>query len=136
MKYIIFSINDNTQEYLFIIKYVATDVVKILGELIKINNLCYIKGYEFDSFEIIEDPNYALNQEGIYIYEYTSYKNIFYRLDITLTADELKELRIKNKEIIEIMTKKNKQEILFIINQKGNNYELFQKMFDPSNTKK
>src|ERR1700761_8413993 len=98
MKYIIFSINDNTQEYLFIIKYVATDVVKILGELIKINNLCYIKGYEFDSFEIIEDPNYALNQEGIYIYEYTSYKNIFYRLDITLTADELKELRIKNKE--------------------------------------
>ena len=136
MKYIIFSINDNTQEYLFIIKYVATDVVKILGELIKINNLCYIKGYEFASFEIIEDPNYALNQEGIYIYEYTSYKNIFYRLDITLTADELKELRIKNKEIIEIMTKKNKQEILFIINQKGNNYELFQKMFDPSNTKK
>jgi hypothetical protein len=136
MKYIIFSINDNAQEYLFIIKYVATDVERILGELIKINNLCYIKGYEFDFFEIIEDPNYALNQEGIYIYEYTSYTNVFYRLDITLTAEELKDLRIKNKEIIDIMTKKNKQEILSIIHQKGNNYELFQKMFDPSNKKK
>lgn len=136
MKYIIFSINDNTQEYLFIIKYVTTDVVKILGELIKLNNLCYIKGYEFDFFEIIEDPNYALNKEGIYIHEYTSYTNVLHRLNIKLTAEELIDLRIKNKEIIDIMTKKNKQEILSIIHQKGGNYELFQTMFDPNKKKK
>lgn len=130
MKYIIFSIDTNIQEYLFILEYTKGENKKILGELIKLNNLCYIKDFKFDFFEIVEDPNYILNKEGIYIYKYNTFTDVVHRLNLKLTANEIIELKAKNKEIFNIMTKKSKSEILSIIHESGNNHELFKKMFD------
>ena len=130
MKYIIFSIDTNIQEYLFIIEYTKGESKKILGELIKLNNLCYIKNFEFDFFEIVEDPNYILNKEGIYIYKYNTFSDVAHRLNLKFTAEEILELKSKNKEIFNIMTKKTRSEILSIIYEEGNNHELFKKMFE------
>jgi hypothetical protein len=130
MNYIIFAIDTHIQEFLFIFEYTIGSNRLVLGELIKINNLCYIKGFDFDFFEIIEDPNYALNKEGIYIYKYNTFEDILHRLDIQLTLEEREELKIKNKEIFNIMTKKSKQEILSIIHEQGDNHELFKMMFE------
>jgi hypothetical protein len=130
MNYIIFAVDTHIQEFLFIFEYTIGSNRLVLGELIKINNLCYIKGFDFDFFEIIEDPNYALNKEGIYIYKYNTFEDILHRLDIQLTAEEIEELKIKNKEIFNIMTKKSKQEILLIIHEEGDNHELFKMMFE------
>jgi len=130
MKYIIFSIDTHIQEFLFILEYAKGENKTILGELIKLNNLCYIKDFDFDFFEIVEDPNYALNKEGIYIYKYNTFSDVLKRLDISLTKAEHAELKFKNKEIFNIMTKKSKGEILSIIHEKGNNHELFKKMFE------
>jgi len=102
----------------------------VLGELIKLNNLCYIKNFDFDFFEIIEDPNYALNKEGIYIYKYNTFTDVLHRLNLKLTSDEANELRLKNKEIFNIMTKKSKAEVLSIIYEQGDNHELFKSMFE------
>jgi hypothetical protein len=130
MKYIIFSIDNHIQEFLFIIEYSIGENKIILGELIKINNLCYIKEFDFDFFEIIEDPNYALNKEGIYIYKYNSFTDVLQRMNLTLNTVEAQDLRFKNKEIFDIMTKKSKSEILLIIHEKGDNHELFKQMFE------
>ena len=130
MSYIIFAIDTHIQEFLFIFEYSIGSNRLVLGELIKINNLCYIKGFGFDFFEIIEDPNYTLNKEGIYIYKYNTFDDILHRLDIQLTLEEIEELKIKNKEIFNIMTKKSKQEILSIIHEEGDNHELFKMMFE------
>jgi len=102
----------------------------VLGEMIKLNNLCYIKNFDFDFFEIIEDPNYALNKEGIYIYKYNTFSDVMHRLNLTLTVEEANELKLKNKEIFNIMTKKSKAEILSIIYEQGDNHELFKCMFE------
>ena len=130
MKLIILAIDNHVQEFLFIIKYSQEESRNILGELIKINNLCYIKEFDFEFFEIIEDPNYVLNKEGIYIYKYNTFTDVLQRMDLKLTSAELQELRIKNKEIFDIMTKKNKDEILSIIYEQGDNHALFKKMFE------
>lgn len=130
MKYIIFAIDNHTQEFLFIFEYVANDNQKVLGELIKLNNFCYIKEYDFDFFEIIEDPNYALNKEGIYIYRYDTFSDVLQRMDITLTKEEVRVLKIKNREIFDLLTKKNKNEILQIIQEHGFNYDILKKMFE------
>jgi len=130
MKFIILSIDNHIQEFLFIIEYNIGENRMVLGELIKINNLCYIKDFDFDFFEIIEDPNYALNKEGIYIYKYNTFTDVLQRMDLKLTPAEAQEWRLKNKEIFDIMTKKNKSEILSIIHEEGDNHELFKKMFE------
>lgn len=130
MKYIIFAIDTHIEEFLFIIEYNKGENKMILGELIKLNNLCYIKNFDFDFFEIIEDPNYALNKEGIYIYKYNTFTDVLHRLNLTLTLEEAKELKIKNKEIFNIMTKKSKAEVLSIIYEQGDNHELFKRMFE------
>jgi len=133
MKYIILSIDTNIQEYLFIVEYTKGESKKILGELIKLNNFCYIKNFEFDFFEIVEDPNYILNKEGIYIYKYNTFTDVLHRMNIKLTSNEVLELKTKNREIFNIMTKKNKAEILSIIHESGDNHELFKKMFEERN---
>jgi hypothetical protein len=130
MKYIIFAIDTHIEELLFIMEYNKGENRMVLGELIKLNNLCYIKNFDFDFFEIIEDPNYALNKEGIYIYKYNTFTDVLHRLNLTLTLEEAKELKIKNKEIFNIMTKKSKAEILSIIYEQGDNHELFKRMFE------
>jgi hypothetical protein len=135
MKYIIFAIDTNVQEFLFIMEYSKGSNRIVLGELIKLNNLCHIKGFDFDFFEIVEDPNYALNKEGIYIYKYDKFTDVLHRLDIKLTLEEAKELKIKNKEIFNIMTKKSKAEILSIIHEKGDNHDLFKCMFETKKKK-
>ena len=130
MKYIIFAIDTHIEELLFIMEYNKGENRIVLGELIKLNNLCYIKNFDFDFFEIIEDPNYALNKEGIYIYKYNTFTDVLHRLNLTLTLEEAKELKMKNKEIFNIMTKKSKAEILSIIYEQGDNHELFKRMFE------
>src|ERR1044071_7173676 len=112
MKYIIFAIDTHIQEFLFILEYNKGENKMVLGELIKLNNFCHIKNFDLDFFEIIEDPNYALNKEGIYIYKYNTFSDVLQRLDIKLTVEEIQELKSKNKEIFNIMTKKSKGEIL------------------------
>jgi len=135
MNFIIFVIDTNAQEYLFIFEYKIGSNRMVLGELIKLNNFCYIKDFEFDFFEIVEDPNYALNKEGIYIYKYNHFSDVLHRLDIKLTPEEIKELKIQNKEMFDIMTKKTKEEIFAIINEGGDNHELFRKLFEPRKKK-
>jgi hypothetical protein len=130
MKYIIFAVDTHIEEFLFILEYNKGANKMVLGELIKLNNLCYIKDFDFDFFEIVEDPNYALNKEGIYIYKYNSFSDVLHRLDIKLTDVEVQELKLKNNEIFNIMTKKSKEDILAIIYEKGDNHELFKKMFE------
>jgi hypothetical protein len=130
MKYIIFAIDTHVEELLFIMEYNKGENRMVLGELIKLNNLCYIKNFDFDFFEIVEDPNYALNKEGIYIYKYNTFSDVLHRLNLTLSLEEAKELKMKNKEIFNIMTKKSKAEILSIIYEEGDNHELFKRMFE------
>jgi hypothetical protein len=130
MKYIIFAIDTHIEEFLFIMEYNKGENRLVLGELIKLNNLCYIKNFDLDFFEIVEDPNYALNKEGIYIYKYNTFTDVLHRLNIYLTTEEAKILKIKNKEIFDIMTKKSKAEVLCIIYEQGENHELFKRMFE------
>lgn len=130
MKYIIFAIDTNIQEFLFIFEYAKGENKIVLGELVKLNNLCYIKNFDFDFFEIVEDPNYALNKEGIYIYKYNTFSDVLNRLDIELTNKEIEELNIKNKEIFNLITKKNKAEILSIMYENSKYSDLLKKMFE------
>ena len=130
MKYIIFAIDTHIEEFLFILEYNKGENKMILGELIKLNNLCYIKEFNFDFFEIVEDPNYVLNKEGIYIYKYNKFSDVLHRINIELSSEELLELKTKNRQIFNITTKKSKAEILSIIYEEGDNHELFKKMFE------
>jgi len=129
MKYIIFAIDTNVQEFLFLLNYIKGEEKAVLGELIKLNNLCYIKNFEFDFFEIIENPNKILSKEGIYIYEYNDFEDLLNRLNLKLTFEEINQISKKNKEIFHILTKKSKSEILSIVYQNGENKELFKKLF-------
>src|ERR1700761_4322307 len=130
MKYIIFAIDTHIEEFLFIMEYNKGENKMVLGELIKLNNLCYIKEFDFDFFEIVEDPNYVLNKEGIYIYKYNKFSDVLHRINIELSSEELLELKTKNRQIFNITTKKSKAEILSIIYEEGDNHELFKKMFE------
>ncbi len=64
--------------------------------LLKLNNLCYIKDFDFDFFEIVEDPNYALNKEGIYIYKYNTFTDVLHRIKFKINNRRNK--RIKNEK--------------------------------------
>ena len=131
MKYIIFSIDNHTEEFLFIIEYIKGDNRYILGELIKLNNLCYTKGFDFNFFEVTTDPSIALSKEGIYIYKYNSFTNVLNRLDINLRSSEIEFLKISYKDIFNIMLNKNKEELMFIIhNKEGKYYELLKNLFE------
>lgn len=130
MNYMIFAIDANAQEFLFIFEYAKGDNTIVLGEVIKLNNLCYIKNFDFDFFEIVEDPNYILNKEGIYIDKYYKFSDVINKLQITLTKEEIADLKIKNKEIFELLTKKNKDEILSIVYNDVKYSELLKKMFE------
>lgn len=131
MKYIIFSIDNHKEEFLFIIEYIKGEKRFILGELIKLNNLCYIKDFDFDFFEVVEDPSIILNKEGIYIYKYNSFTDVINRLDIKLKGNEIKDLKITNKDILHIILNKNREEIMTIIhNKEGKYYELLKKLFE------
>src|SRR3954471_17405003 len=112
MKYIILSIDNHMGEFLFIIEYTKGENRNILGELIKLNNLCYIKDFNFDFFEITEDPSLLLSKEGIYIYKYESFRDVLERLNIKLTDSEIKYLKIINKDIFHIMLNKNRSEMM------------------------
>lgn len=128
MKYIIFAIDTHIEEFLFIFEYAIGDNRLVLGELVKLNNLCYLRGFELDFFEIVEDPSIQLSKEGIYIYKYNNFTDLLRRLDINLTPEEIKELKIKNKLVFNTLTKKNNQEILLIINNQDP--ELFRRIFE------
>jgi len=136
MKYIIFSIDNHTEEFLFIIEYIKGDNRYILGELIKLNNLCYIKDFDFNFFEATTDPSIALSKEGIYIYKYNSFTNVLNRLDINLRSSEIEFLKISYKDIFNIMLNKNKEEIMSIIhNKEGKYYELLKNLFESKKNK-
>jgi|SRR4051794_355327 hypothetical protein len=131
MKYIIFSIDNHTAEFLFIIEYIKGDNRHILGELIKLSNLCYIKDFDFDFFEVVEDPSIILSKQGIYIYKYNSFTDVINRLNINLKTNEIKFLKITNIDIFNIMLNKNRDEIMFIIhNSEGKYHELLKKLFE------
>lgn len=134
MKYIIFAIDTHIEEFLFIFEYNIGENRIVLGELVKLNNLCYLRGFELDFFEIIEDPNYALNKEGIYIYKYNSFTDLLKRMDIQLTPEEIRELKIKNKFVFNTLTKKSNQEIMAII--QNQDPELFRQIFEKEKNKK
>jgi len=134
MKYIIFAIDNHIEEFLFIFEYGIGENRIVLGELVKLNNLCYLRGFELDFFEIIEDPNYALNKEGIYIYKYNNFTDLLKRMDIQLTPEEIKELKIKNKFVFNTLTKKSNQEIMAII--QNQDPELFRQIFEKEKRKK
>jgi len=136
MKYIILSIDNHIEEFLFIIEYTKGENRNILGELIKLNNLCYIKDFDFDFFEVVEDPSVALSKEGIYIYKYESFTDVMNRLNIRLKEGDVENLRVINKDIFHIMLNKNRSEIMSIIhNKEGKYYELLKKLFDSKKNK-
>jgi len=128
MKYIIFAIDTHIEEFLFIFEYTTGSNRIVLGELVKLNNLCYLKGFELDFFEIVEDPSIQLSKEGIYIYKYNNFTDLLRRLDINLTPDEIQELKLKNKLVFDTLTKKNNQEIMLIVNNQDP--ELFRQIFE------
>jgi hypothetical protein len=136
MKYIIFSIDNHTTEFLFIIEYIKGDNRHILGELIKLSNLCYIRDFDFDFFEVVEDPSIILSKEGIYIYKYNSFSDVINRLGINLKGSEVKYLKITNNDVFHIMLNKSRDEIMFIIhNNDGKYYELLKKLFESKKNK-
>lgn len=136
MKYIIFSIDNHIEEFLFIIEYTKGENRNILGELIKLNNLCYIKDFDLDFFEITEDPSIILSKDGIYIYKYESFIDVIKRLNIKLTDSDIRFLKINNKDIFHIMLNKNRSEIMSIIhNKEGNYHELLKKLFESKKNK-
>lgn len=119
------------EEYFFILEYnTGGESKRVLSELIRVHNLCEVKGYGFDFFEIAEDPNYALNKEGIYIHKYNQLSDVLRELDIKLTKTELAELRLKNKNALDILMSKSKEELIFILNDKSENHELLKKIFE------
>jgi hypothetical protein len=128
MKYIIFAIDTHIEEFLFIFEYATGSNRIVLGELVKLNNLCYLKGFELDFFEIVEDPSIQLSKEGIYIYKYNNFTDVLKRLDIKLTTEEIHELKMKNKLVFDTLTKKNNQEIMLIIHNQDP--ELFRQIFE------
>jgi hypothetical protein len=136
MKYIIFSIDNHIEEFLFIIEYTKGENRNILGELIKLNNFCHIKDFDFDFFEVTEDPSIALSKQGIYIYKYNSFTDVINRLNIKLMNEDIKDLKIINKDIFHIMLNKNRSEIMSIIhNKEGKYYELLKKLFEAKKNK-
>ena len=136
MKYIIFSIDNHIEEFLFIIEYTKGENRNILGELIKLNNLCHIKDFDFDFFEVEEDPRIALSNQGIYIYKYESFTDVMNRLNIRLKENDADNLRLINKDIFHIMLNKNRSEIMSIIhNKEGKYYELLKKLFESKKNK-
>lgn len=134
MNYIIFSIDNHIQEFLFIYEYAKGANRIVLGELVKLNNLCYLKGFELDFFEVVEDPSIQLSKEGIYIYKYNNFSDVLRRLDITLTPAEMQEFKLKNKLVFETLTKKNNQEIMLIVHNQDP--ELFRQIFEIKKGKK
>ena len=70
MKYIILEINTKPEIFLFLYEYTTEDTRLMLGELIKVSNICYLKGYSFDFIQIMEDPNLILSKDDVYIYNY------------------------------------------------------------------
>jgi hypothetical protein len=133
MKYIIFAIDTHVEEFLFIFEYAIGGNRIVLGELVKLNNLCYLKGFELDFFEIIEDPSTQLSKEGIYIYKYNNFTDLLQRLDIKLTPEEIQEFKVKNKIVFDTLTKKSNQEIMVIINNEDP--ELFRQIFEKTKKK-
>jgi len=134
MHYIIFAIDTNIDEFIFILEYTTGDNRMALGEIIKLNSFCYIKGFELDFFEMTENPYLVLDTEGIYIYKYNSFTDMLNRLDIKLTPEEIKDLKIKNKLVHDTLVKKSNQEIMSIIH--GKNHDLFKNLFEEKKKKK
>jgi len=131
MKFIIFSIDNHREEFLFIIEYTKVENRNILGELVKLSNLCYIKDFTFDFFEVKDNPSIALSKEGIYIYKYESFTDVMNRLNIKLDVDDTRYLKTSSKDMFHIMLNKNKSEIMVMVNNKeGEYHELFKKFFE------
>lgn len=122
MSYIVFSINNHIQEFLFVFSYNKGEEAVILGELVKLNNLCDIKGYDFDFFEVYKDPNIVLFKQHIHIYKYETFLDAVQRLDLNLSPEELQTLSIQDKEVYNILTKKSKSEILSLLYQEDHKY--------------
>ena len=130
MHYIVFSIDPHMGEYLFLLEYASADSLYALSELVKINTLCYMKGFDFDFFELGVDPNYFLQQEGVYLYKFVDVGDVLNRLDIDFTTSEREFFDMKNQEITNILTTKKKDQILAIIHQNTENYEIFKMLFE------
>ena len=130
MNYIIFSINNNIEELMFIFSYNKGEKVVILGELVKLNDLFNLKGMSFNFFEVAKDPTSILFKNHIYIYKYNTFGEAVDCLNIQLTTEELKDLNLQNKEVYNISTKKNKNEILSLLyKEKHKNAKLLKKLF-------
>lgn len=127
----IFAIDTNVDEFFFIFQYTAgTERNIVMPEIVKINNICFLRDYTFDFFDICENPNSALNKEGIYVHDYHNVVDVMKKLDFVFETDEEKQFFYKkNKEILNILTKKSKAEILYLIYEEGENHEIFRKLF-------
>jgi|SRR6185369_629135 len=131
MEYIVFSIDNNVQEFLFIIEYTKAENNNILGELVKLSNLCYIKDFDFDFFDVPANPSIEFSKEGIYIYKYEGFTDVLNRLNIKLNADDIAFFKKASKEMYHIMVNNSKPEIMSIINNKeGEYHELLKKFFE------
>lgn len=131
IKYMIFAIDTHVEEFLFIFQYTeGTERNIVMPEIVKINNICCLRDYDFDFFEICENPNSTLNKEGTNIDDYHNIVDVMKKLDFVFENDEEKAFFYKkNKEILNILTKKSKSEILFILYQEGENHEILRKLF-------
>jgi hypothetical protein len=129
MEYIVFSIDNHIEEFLFIIEYTKGENRNILGELVKLSNLCYIKDFDFDFFDVPANPSIQLSKEGIYIYKYNSFTDVMHRLNIKLNAADMDFLKTSSKEVFHIMVNKEKSEIMSMINNKEGEYHALLKKF-------
>ena len=101
VKYMIFAIDTHVDEFFFIFQYTeGTERNVVMPEIIKVNNICVLRDYTFDFFDISENPNSTLNKEGIYIHDYHNVVDVMKKLDFVFETDEEKKFFYsKNKEI-------------------------------------
>lgn len=129
--YIVFSILIDAKEHLFMFSYNkdSNETFLALGALIRISNLCYIKGYGFDFFEVMQDPNLILLKEGIYITEYTNMEDLIKTLNIELDLLEQCNLCKLDHRMYTVLKRGNHGEILALLHGQTELSEQLRKLF-------
>lgn len=130
MNYIVFVINNNIMDLMFIFSYAVGEETWVLGEVIKLGNLCEMMGYDFNFYELSKDPKAVLFKDHNYIFRYDTLADALHKLNINININELHKLNIQSKEVYNILTTRSKEDIIYLLNKEDREqYKLLKKLF-------
>lgn len=128
--HVIFVIDCNTVEHMFVMSYVVGQESWILGELLRLSDLCHAMGYDFSYIEVSKDPKPLLFRDNNNIYRYDTFADALHQLNIKLDPNKLSELGLQDKEVYNVVTERTKEEILYLMNkEEREKYKLLKKLF-------